>query len=170
MLNQLSFEQDMDKEVRPRALHGSLYEGDDNGLMIQVALTRGAQKANITGSVIAEMTPCDGVMVVQNGGHTANIAYVTIPISAMKSGPLKINLRNVERDGTRTTILALSGFVNIVNGSSYIDPGTVIPALSDYTLLVQRAENATSIITGLALSATEIADNNYKISVTRAVE
>lgn len=166
MVNQLIFEQDMTKEVRLRQIHGSLFSNDNNGLQIGVRIVRNGTAENITGTVICEVLRQDGALVVVNGNRSGNLASAVIPSSCLMPGMAKIILKNVV-DSQKTVLLAISGAVYVVDGSAYIDSGSIIPDLTAYESLVTRAETAASAISNLAVSAELIEDQRYQCSVTK---
>lgn len=167
MVNQLIFEQDMVKEVRPRQIHGSLYENDNNGLQVGVRILRNGVAETLAGSVICEVMRRDGTLATINGSRSSNLAYASIPASCLMPGPIKIVLKNVS--GTqKTTVLAITGTVSMINGSAFVDPGSVIPDLSSYTSLVTRAEAAANTVTKLSTDAQLIAGDRYRCVVTKS--
>lgn len=167
MVNQLIFEQDMLKEVRPRQIHGSLFQNDNNGLQVGVRVLRNGVAETLSGSVVCEVMRRDGTLATVNGSRSGNLAYANIPTSCLMPGTVKIVLKNVA--GTqKTTVLAITGTVSMVNGSAYVDPGSVIPDLSSYTSLVTRAETAANTIANLSTSSQLIAGDRYKCIVTKS--
>lgn len=167
MVNQLIFEQEMTKQVLPKQIHGSLYENDNNGLQIGVRIKRKGVAETISGSVICEVLRRDGTMDVVSGGKSGNLAYANIPASCLMPGIIKMFLKNVV--GTqKTTVLSITGTVSMVNGSAFIDPGSVIPSLSDYTALVGRAETAAEAIDNLTTGNQLIAGDRYRLVVANS--
>ena len=167
MVNHLVFIQDMNREIKMQDLDGSLYEGDDSGVRISVKVYRDGTPEALSGSIIAEIMKSDGTLIVQNGGITGgNIAYVIMPKQALLPGPIKIVIKN-SAGGVKTTICAIRGTVTIVNGTAYLDPGSVIPSLADYTSLVTRAEAAAATVNGLSFSATQLTGDDYRCVVVK---
>lgn len=166
MINRLEFEQDMLKEVRVRQMHGSLYEGDNEGLEIAVKVFRNGASENLAGAIVGEIVRADGVLTIVNGSCSGNVATVRVPASCLAPGMIKIVIKNTV--GTqKTTIWAGSGVVSVVNGE-YIDPSGVIPDLSDYTALTVRIEEAAQTVSGLSVSTQLIAGDRYRCIVTKA--
>lgn len=167
MVNQLVFEQDMQKEVRLRQIHGSLFENDNNGLQVGVRILRNGVAETLAGSVICEVMRRDGTLATVNGGRSGNLAYANIPSSCLMPGMVKIVIKNVV--GTqKTTVLAITGAVSMINGSAFIDSGSVIPDLSSYTNLVTRAETAANTVSKLSTDAQLIAGDRYRCIVTKS--
>ena len=155
------------KEVRPRQIHGSLYENDNNGLQVGVRVLRDGAAETLAGSVVCEVMRRDGTLATVNGSRSGNLAYANIPSGCLMPGPIKIVMRNIS--GTqKTTVLAITGTVSMVNGSAFIDPGSVIPDLSSYTSLVTRAETAANTISKLTTEAQLIAGDRYRCVVTKS--
>lgn len=166
MVNQLLFEQDMDKEVRVKSIHGSLFENDDNGLQVGVRITRRGVPETLEGTVICEVMRTDGTMTVVNGYHNYNVGYAFIPSACLMPGFVRIVLKNIVQS-VKTTILAIAGTVAIVNGSAFIDPGSVIPDLTAYEGFVDRAETAITTLSGLSFDSYLMMGDDYMCAVTK---
>jgi len=167
MVNNLVFDQDMAKPVNMRNISGSFYENDNRGLRITARIFRNGVAENLSGSIVAHVVRSNGTLATVGGSRSGNTGYVTIPSSCLMPGLVQISLKNIE-GSTSTTILAVSGVVKIVNGSAFIDPGNVIPSLSNYEALVTREEAAADIISGLSTSATLIAGDRYRLNVAHS--
>lgn len=167
MVNQLLFEQDMAKPVQLRQIHGSLFENDNNGLQIGVRVFRNGEVESLIGSIICEVMRNDGAIVVVIGERSGNLACASIPSNCLMPGPIKMVMKNVDGE-QKTTILAVSGVVLMVNGSAYIDPGTVIPDLTEYTELVNRAEAAATSIANLSTDTQLIVGDRYRCVVAKS--
>ena len=169
MHNTLVFSQDMMNEVCIRYLKGSLFEGDANGLLLQINVFRNGVAESLSGVIVAEITRSDGALVVQNGeiaGEENNCVNVTIPTSALMPGQINIIIKNIS-ENIKTTIIAFSGIVVNVNGTSFIDPGSVIPSLSDFTALVTRAEAAAATVRNLSFSTVNLIGDDYLCAVRK---
>lgn len=116
MVNQLLFDQDLNKPVHLRQLHGSLYEGDNNGLQVGVRVFRDGVAENITGTVQCNVICSDNTIIRVNGTISGNIAMAYIHQSCLTPGLIKIILKVISGD-TATTLLALSGVVHGMDGS-----------------------------------------------------
>ena len=129
MVNELTFDQDMGKEVRVRQITGSLFEGDNEGLRLLVNVFRAGFAENLTGEIVCEIARSDGVHVRKFGSIDGNVASVVIPASAMIPGIVKMMLKNVTGT-TITTLLAITGVVSPLlydpNGQTYIPTEDVI--------------------------------------------
>lgn len=165
MVNNLVFDQDMAKEVQLRNISGSLYENDNRGLRLTVRVFRNGVPETLAGSITAHVVRSNGTLATVGGSRSGNTAYVNIPSSCLMPGLVQISLKNID-GSTSTTILAITGVVKVVNGSAFIDSGSVIPSLSAYEDLVEREEAAAGIISGLSTSATLIAGDRYRLNVT----
>lgn len=165
MFNQVYFEQDMTRQVHVRAMNGSLYEGDNEGLQVGVKIYRNGQPENLTGTILCETIRDDGAMILTDGAISENLAYANIKSNCLMPGCVRIVLKNLV--GTqKTTVLAITGTVVMVNGSAYLDDN-VIPDLTEYTALTERIEAAAEAIDGLSTSVELVAGDRYKCIVTK---
>ena len=64
------------------------------------------------------------------------------------------------------TARIVDGTVVCTSNGSFIDPGSVIPDLSDYTQLIATLEAAAETIEDFEISASQITGTRYKIIVS----
>jgi hypothetical protein len=83
-------------------------------------------------------------------------------------------------DGAFTLVIKVTGTgfagaMRIVDGTvidavigSIVDPGSVVPDLSDLMDVIERAETAAAAINALSITAEQITGTRYKIKVTKS--
>lgn len=169
MVNNLIFEQDMRQPVRERQLSGSLIEGSNKGVRISCYVYRNGVAETLTGDIKCTVLDSAGNEVFFNGSRSGNLAYANIPSSALQAGIVRLVMWDSGTSNVRTPILILSGVVAKTLGAEYIDSGSVIPSLSNYTSYTENIQDAASVINRMKIEASLVTENSdrYKCEVTR---
>lgn len=146
-----------------------LGEGDVKGDQFGVNVFLDGEAYTLSGS------SCVGYFIRNNGDTTViagtvsgNQAYVVLPQACyVYEGKFTLAIKLVHGGDTETLRIVDGSVVNVIEGT-LVDPGTTIPSLADYTALVTRVETAADTIDNLSTSATLIAGDRWKCSVTLA--
>ena len=150
--------------------HFSIGEGDSNGDRFIVKCVRDGETVPLDGNIIiAHFIRPDGATVEINGGEiTGETASITLPASCYAvKGSFNLSVKIAGSGGNPTvTVLIISGFVANTTNGTIIDPGNVIPDLSDYTEAVERAEEAVAQLQDFRVSASQISGINYCIVIS----
>lgn len=166
--NNIVFEQDLAKPVCVRHLPGSLYEYDNSGLCLSVALYKNGVPVNATGDVEVTTMRADGTTAPSfTSSISGNIVTVKVPSGALMPGLLRFVVKLISGN-VKTTILAVTGAVVAIEGSQYVDPGSVIPSLSSYENMVDAIQSAATIVASLSTEATPIEGDRYRCLVNKS--
>ena len=151
-------------------MNKAIGEGDANGNRFGFRCLRNGQPVSLTGStVIGHFIRADGNTVEITGTTNGDTAYVTLPaICYAVEGQFTLAIKLSGGSVTGTIRMVDGTVVNTTNGA-VIDPGSVIPDLSDYLEVVEDAEEAAETINGFI--STELIDGiDYKIIITTTTE
>ena len=147
-------------------MNHALGEGDIKGDRFGVKIIRNGEAVNLTGvAVIGYFIRANETTVVISGERNENVCWVELPQACYTiegNFTLSIKLSN----GTETvTVRIVDGtIVNTVLGD-LVDPGSVIPDLSEFTELVERAEAAAAKIEAISITSTLITGTRYRLDV-----
>lgn len=143
-------------------------EGDANGNRFGFRCIRNGEPVNLSGStIIGHFIRADGTTVEINGGAvTGYTAFVTLPASCYAvEGNFTLAIKLIG-GGVTGTIRMVDGTVIRTTNGAVIDPGNVIPDLSDYLAVVEDAEEAADAVIRFSVTAELISGSDYKIVVT----
>jgi hypothetical protein len=148
-------------------LNHSIGEADWKGNRYGFRCLRGSEQESVAGfSCIGYFIRADGNTIVISGTVEGNKAYVDLPETcyAVEGGfTLAIKLS----DGTQTgTIRIVDGTVVNTSNGSIIDPGSVVPDLTDIMAVIGRIEAAAEEIEKIHISNQQISGTRYRIVVT----
>ena len=110
----------------------------------------------------------NGETVTINGGlFNGQEAYVDLPDDCyFYPGGFSLVIKLVSSgSGVTGTMRIIDGTVVDSMIGSPIDPGGVIPDLSELLAVIERAEDAAEVIAGISVYAQQVADDNYAIVV-----
>lgn len=147
-----------------------LGEGDINGNRFGFRCLRNKTPISLNGtSVVGHFTRADGNTIVINGGAvTGDTAVISLPQACYAvEGTFTLAIK-LSGGGVTGTIRMVDGTVVKTTNGAMIDPGNVIPDLSDYLAVVEEAEAAAAIINGISIAAELISGENYNIIVTKS--
>lgn len=163
----------VDIELNSGTVHRSfaqkiIGEGDKNANRYGIRLWRNGQPENVGGS------SCIGYFIQHANGNTVTIneglfngqeAYVTLPETCYAyEGPFSLVIKLVG-GGVTGTMRIIDGTVADSMIGSPIDPGGVIPDISDLMAVIERAEDAAETIAGISVYAQQVDGDNYAIIV-----
>jgi len=151
--------------------HRTLGEGDVNANQFGVRLWRSGQPATAEGS------QCMGYFIRHGRGDTVIIsgglfsgqeAYITLPDSCYAyDGAFSLVIKLIGGGVTGTMRIVDGTVVDSVIGSP-VDPGGAIPDLDELLAVIDRAETAANTIAGISIRAELVADENYRLIVTKS--
>lgn len=143
-------------------------EGDGNANRYGIRLWRNGEPESVGGS------SCIGYFIRHTNGDTVTIngglfngqeAYVTLPASCYAyEGAFTLVIKLVG-GGVTGTMRIIDGTVIDSMIGSPIDPGGVIPDISDLMAVIERAEDAAEVIAGISVYAQQVEGDNYAIVV-----
>ena len=143
-------------------------EGDENANRFGIRLWRNGEPESCGGST------CIGYFIRHGNGDTVTIngglfsgqeAFVELPEACYAyDGGFTLVIKLVGGDVTGTMRIVDGTVVDSMIGAP-IDPGSVIPDLSDLLEVIERAEDAAETIAGISVSAQLIEGDNYAIVV-----
>jgi len=146
------------------ALHGNVFTQDNMANLIGVVLKNDGANVDIDGSVVGYAIRADKNTVIINGEKEGNRAWVILPEAAYAyPGPLSVVIRVVNGDD-KTVIGAVSGYVTRSISGSPVDPGHVIPDITELLAIIEECEEAA----GDANSAAALANTKAGLADTAA--
>lgn len=148
-------------------INKSIGEGDENANRFGFRCLRNGVPVSLIGTaVIGHFTRADRNTVELDGTVEGNTAYVSLEKACYAvEGQFTLSIK-LSGSGVTGTIRMVDGtVVNTTNGA-VIDPGSVIPDLSDYLAVVEDAEEAAETVFGISVTAEQISGDDYKIVVT----
>lgn len=163
----------VDIELESGSVHRSFMnqvvgEGDANANRFGFRCLRKGEPVDLAGStVIGHFIRADGNTVEINGGYVEGpVAYVTLPESCYAvEGQFSLAIKLIG-GGVAGTIRMVDGTVINTTNGTIIDPGTVIPDLSDYLEVVEDAEEAAETIRGISITTELISGTDYATVIT----
>lgn len=123
---------DLDAPIVPEGLRGDLFATEDSAHKFIISATRGGEVVTLDGQVVATFIRADGGTVELAGGLESGAAAVTLEAACYAvPGRFALTMYNAGEDGSKTAVYACVG--NVINSTTdtIIDPGTVVPDVSD---------------------------------------
>jgi len=150
-------------------LNKTLGEGDASGDRFGVRVLRNGAEVDLTGvSVTGYFIRPNGTTAVISGSRSGSKCYVTIPQSCYAyEGNFTLTIK-LSIGSTMVTARIVDGTVVNTSLDTFVDPGGVIPDLTDWTALVSRAEAAAAKIESFNITETQISGTRYRIGVVDA--
>ena len=156
-------------ELEGSQLHRSfasnlLGEGDIGCQKYGVRLFRNGEPENIDGSVVGYFIRQDGQTVTIAGEKDGNVGTVTLEEACFVvpgNFTLAIKITNASMS---TTVRIVDGTIVDTMAGDLVDPGSVIPDLSDYEDYAEAIEAAAETVEGLTLGTTKITGSRYKLT------
>ena len=158
----------VDIELKGSQLHRSfvsitLGEGDNNCQVYGVRLFRNGEPENVEGSVAGYFIRPDGQAVLMDGEKSGNVAKVMLEESCfIVPGNFTLAIKILSATMTNTVRIVDGTILDTVVGTP-IDPGGVIPDLSDYEDAADRIEAAAEVIEGATFETENISGTRYKL-------
>ena len=143
-------------------------EGDIKANRYGIRLWRNGEPESVGGSSCMGyfIRNATGDTVTINGGlFSGQEAFVELPASCYAvDGSFSLVIKLVGGGVTGTMRIIDGTVVDSMIGSP-IDPGSVIPDLSDLLEVIERAEDAAEVIAGISVYAEQVEGDNYAIVV-----
>lgn len=143
-------------------------EGDVKGNVFGFRCLRNGEVQDLSScTVMGYFIRADGYTVVMTGGvNENNIAYVRLPASCYVvegNFTLAVKIYSGEEAGTMRIV---DGTVVNTTTNAVIDPGGVVPDLSDLMAVIGRAEAAADYISGMQIGTSVLNGTRYRLNVT----
>ena len=152
---------DLKKPLRVARMTGEFFSQDSLGNLIGVEVLDNGEAASLSGGVFGYVIRNDGNTVLVNGTLSGNKASITLPASAYAIvGPVSI----VIKVGT-TTVGAVQGYVYRSSTDTYIDPGSVVPDISELLAKIADCEAATTAANSAASAANTAATETSRVDI-----
>jgi len=140
MIIETWFEQDLMKPVQVQYVNGNVFSQDNMGNRIGVKLYKDGVAHGSEGTISASVIRADGATLAVTGSSSGNTAWVDLPQAAYAvPGLLTIVIKSTTVSSAVTTICAALATVYRSSTDSIVDPGTVIPSISDLIAQIQAA-------------------------------
>lgn len=142
-------------------------EGDINGNRFGFRCFRNGAPVPLAGlAVLGHFIRADGNTVQLTGETDGNTAFVTLTETCYAvEGQFTLAIKLSGGNVTGTIRMVDGTVVNTTNGA-VIDPGSVIPDLTDYLAAVEDAEEAAEKVMGFSVTTELIMGTDYRIVVT----
>ena len=147
-------------------MNRAIGEGDIKGNRFGVRVLRNGAEVNLTGvTVVGYFIRANGTTEVIIGSRQGSRCWIELPQACYAvEGNFTLSIKLTDGTVTTTARIVDGTIVDTVLGSVY-DPGGVVPDLSSFTTLIERAETAAEKIEALTVTATQITGTRYKIAV-----
>lgn len=143
-------------------------EGDEKANRYGIRLWRDGEPESAGGSTCMGyfIRHANGDTVTINGGlFNGQEAYVDLPESCYAyEGGFSLVIKLVGGANTGTMRIVDGMVVDSMIGLP-VDPGSVIPDISDLLAVIERAEDAAEVIAGISVYAQKVEGDNYAIVV-----
>ena len=150
---------DLDAPIVPEGLRGDLYVTEDSAHRFIVTATRGGEPVMLDGQVVATFIRADGGTVELTGGLQAGAAAVTLEAACYAvPGRFALTVYNAGEDGSKTAVYACVGNVINTTTDTPIDPGTVVPDVSDIVAEYTAMQAAVAAAQAAAVAGNTAAD------------
>lgn len=145
--------QDLQQEVNVRNDGTLTFEGDNLSNEIQVEITNGGAAASVSGTVVGYAIRANGSTVVMAGTLTGNVASVILPEACFAYlGMLGVSVQLVT-GSVKTTLFKAVYQVEEISTSVQVDPGDLVPDISDLLAMLDQMGQATDAANAAAASA-----------------
>lgn len=153
---ELNFAQDLKQKISIRHCETMVFTKDNLSNAVRVELFNGSEPYSGGGTVSATAVRSDGITVpITNGSITGNVVTVYLTEAAVDvPGNIGLYVKLTSGD-TRTTVLAAIFAAQRTETDSTIDPGTIIPSVTDLINAIDEAVDSippdfASLLAGIA--------------------
>lgn len=141
---------DLKKGAAVQNLSGAVFSADSLGNRFGVHVLDGGSPAQLTGQVMGYLIRADGATVAVEGELNGHDASLVLPAAAYAvPGSLDVVIQVISGP-VKTTVGAWRVYVQRSTTDSMIDPGELIPNLSDLLAQISAMEAATAAATAAA--------------------
>lgn len=146
---------DRKKPIAVKALQGNLFSADNEGNLIGVEVTEDGSPVTLSGAVTGYVIRADGYTAIITGTVSGNKASITLPSTCYSVvGPISIVIKL-----GNTTIGACHGYVYRTTTDAIVDPGHVIPSISELLAQIESCRLATNAANTAASAANTAAES-----------
>ena len=151
---------DLRKPIQVEAIHGVVFTADVLANKFTAEVTSNGDPVNLANATVnGYAIRDDGETVLVTGSASGNTACITLPASAyVVSGPLDIVMK-ITADGVTMAVGAWRGYVQRSTTDTIVDPGHIIPSISELLAKIADCEAATTAANNAASSANTAATN-----------
>ena len=148
----------LDGAIMPVALEGTLYGGENQAHRFIINATKDGAALNLTGSVTASiLRKADDAEVVLTGEIIGGGAAVTL-VQSCYTQPGRFELTIfLTQNGSKTALYSCNGNVRNTSASEIVDPGHVVPDITDIIAEYARMQAASDAAEAAAENANEAA-------------
>jgi hypothetical protein len=149
-------------------LNRTLGEGDGEYNRFGIRAYRDGQEVLLTGCQVKGqfINPVGNTIEIDGGYASGNTASIVLPATCYANeGQFRLAIKLFGLDFSGTVRIIDGTIVKTTNGN-IIDPGSVIPSLSNYQDAVTAAQAAVATIGNYHVNAVQVEDDNYEIVVT----
>ena len=158
--------QDLVSLVSVQNLSGHIFTQDNQGNRIGVEVTKNGVPVELSGTCTGYVIRSDGKTVVMYGEISGNKASILLPAACYAVvGNVNIVLKVGE-----TTLLACTGYVYRTTTDTIVDPGTVVPNITELLDMIDDCEEATIEANNAAEVANAAAESIMGLSPYKSAE
>ena len=140
---------DLKQAVQVKQLSGNLFSGDSGGNLIGVEVLDDGSPATLTGGVTGYIIRADGATVTVNGTLEGNRASIVLPASAY----IVVGQVSIVVKVSTMTVGACVAYVYRTTTDTIVDPGSVVPDISELLAKIADCEAAAEDATEAAEEA-----------------
>ena len=151
-------------------LHKAIVYGDKQSNVFGVELYRGKEAVYSNGTCYGFFIRPDRNTVIIKGTIDGNTAYVSLPGEAYAyTGSFSLVIK-ITGYGYEDAMRIVDGTIIESGAGGTVDPGSLVPSVEDLMEAVEAAEAAVGEIETLEITATQVAQNHYGITVSYGEE
>ncbi|MBR0463459.1 MAG: hypothetical protein IJJ23_03645 [Clostridia bacterium] len=156
----------LDAPVVPEGLTGGLYATEYDAHKFIITAYRGKTEIALDGQVTGSFIRADSGTETLTGSVVDGKAQLTLPASCYAvPGRFALTIYNTSVSGSKATIYAAVGSVYQTTTGTIIDPGSVVPDITDITAAYNSMLDATAAATAAAESVPGIIAPTFSVSL-----
>lgn len=158
------YSQELTEPVQVKYLDGNVFSQDNYGNKIGVVVTKNGFPFALTGTVSGSVIRADGKTVAVSGYASENSAYIILPAAAYYVPGIISIVIKLTTDNVITTLCAVVANVYQSATDATVDPGTIIPSISNLINAIQEAVSSIPLdYSALSALATATAQDVLKV-------
>ena len=144
----------LDAAVCPEALQGTLFATESDAHKFIITAYRNGEVVTLDGTVTGAFIRSDDATVELSGSVADGKATITLEASCyVKTGRFSLTVYNTGTNGSKAAVYACVGNVRNTTTDTIVDPGSVVPDVSDIVAEYTAMQAATAAATAAAGSA-----------------
>ena len=148
-----SYKIDISQELHPTPLQQMLICQDKNANRLEFEMYNGDAPYSPGGSCAGYVVRSDGETVPMTGTVSGNLLSIILPEEAYAiEGPINVAVKSVA-GGDRTTIFFGMGTILVGQTGTIVNPGDVIPDITELMAAIDQMEQATAAANAAATKA-----------------